>query len=123
METQKNIPALLLGIESFVSQIRSVLGVGSQVPPIAAPLSGNMVAVKRHRKHSKAKGESSSFIANSKARRLPLWVIALTGLKVKRDIVSKYGAGAKFQKGGPLPAEVGRIENTAKAAKKAAKAA
>jgi len=45
----------------------------------------------------------TSWVADRAAKRVPNFVIDLTGLKTKRDIVEKYGDGAAFEVGQPLP--------------------
>jgi hypothetical protein len=49
------------------------------------------------------RGEISRWAADRRARRVPNFVIDLTGLKTKRQIVQKYGEGASFEKGKPAP--------------------
>jgi hypothetical protein len=39
-----------------------------------------------------------------RARRVPNFVIDATGLDTKKKIVAKFGEGAAFEKGKPLPA-------------------
>jgi hypothetical protein len=43
------------------------------------------------------------WVADRRARRVPTFVIELTGLHTKKQIVAKYGDGAAFEKGKPLP--------------------
>lgn len=52
---------------------------------------------------ARPRGEISRWAADRRARRVPNFVIALTGLKTKRQIVQKYGDGATFEKGKPAP--------------------
>ena len=48
--------------------------------------------------------EMTKWIADNRARRVPKFVIELTGgLDTKKRIVVKYGANAVFEKGKPLP--------------------
>ena len=48
--------------------------------------------------------EITKWIADNNARRVPNFVIELTGgLDTKKRIVAKYGANAVFEKGKPLP--------------------
>jgi hypothetical protein len=45
------------------------------------------------------------WVADSRARRVPLFVIEMTGgLDTKKRIVERFGAGVVFEKGKPLPA-------------------
>jgi hypothetical protein len=49
------------------------------------------------------RGELSRWAADRRARRVPTFVIDLTGLKTKKQIVAKYGEGIVFEKGKPAP--------------------
>lgn len=49
------------------------------------------------------KVEMTNWIADNRARRVPRFVIAATGLDTKKKIVAKYGENAAFAKGKPLP--------------------
>jgi hypothetical protein len=51
----------------------------------------------------RAPGEMTRWVADSRARRVPNFVIEATGLDTKKKIVAKYGAGAAFERGKPLP--------------------
>ncbi|HEX9241505.1 MAG TPA: hypothetical protein VF875_03585 [Anaeromyxobacter sp.] len=48
-------------------------------------------------------GEMTRWAADRRARRVPNFVIDLTGLKTKRAIVARYGDGVVFEKGKPAP--------------------
>jgi DNA invertase Pin-like site-specific DNA recombinase len=49
-------------------------------------------------------GEISRWSADRRARRVPKFVIEMTnGLDTKKKIVAKFGEGATFEKGKPLP--------------------
>ncbi len=52
---------------------------------------------------SRARGQISRWAADRRARRVPNFVIDLTGLKTKKQIVAKYGDGVVFEKGKPAP--------------------
>jgi hypothetical protein len=45
----------------------------------------------------------SRWAADRRARRVPNFVIELTGLKTKKEIVARYGDGVVFEKGKPAP--------------------
>jgi hypothetical protein len=45
----------------------------------------------------------TKWIADTRARRVPKFVIEATGLDTKKKIVAKFGANAAFEKGKPLP--------------------
>jgi hypothetical protein len=47
--------------------------------------------------------EINRWVADNRARRVPTFVIELTGLDTKKKIVAKYGVNAAFEKGKPLP--------------------
>src|SRR5512142_2840871 len=48
--------------------------------------------------------ELTRWVADRRARRVPLFVIEMTGgLDTKKRIVAKYGENAAFEKGKPLP--------------------
>jgi hypothetical protein len=53
---------------------------------------------------SRRAGEISRWSADRRARRVPKFVIEMTnGLDTKKKIVAKFGEGATFEKGKPLP--------------------
>jgi hypothetical protein len=51
----------------------------------------------------RARGHITRWAADRRARRVPNFVIDLTGLKTKKQIVAKYGDGVVFEKGKPAP--------------------
>lgn len=55
------------------------------------------------RRGAAPRGEITRWAADRRARRVPNFVIDLTGLKTKKQIVQKYGNGAVFEKGKPAP--------------------
>jgi hypothetical protein len=52
---------------------------------------------------SRPRGDITRWAADRRARRVPNFVIELTGLKTKKQIVAKYGDGVVFEKGKPAP--------------------
>jgi len=50
-----------------------------------------------------ARGEMTRWVADRRARRVPTFVIELTGLKTKKQIVGRYGFDVVFEKGKPAP--------------------
>ncbi len=54
-------------------------------------------------RRARPRGDISRWAADRRARRVPNFVIELTGLKTKRQIVAKYGEGVIFEKGKPAP--------------------
>jgi len=69
----------------------------------------------KHRaRKRRAKGAENVWVADSKARRVPTWVIQMTGgLDTKKKIVERFGADAKFENGKPLPATLTAAERKA----------
>ena len=57
----------------------------------------------RRRRGRRAPGEMSRWAADRRARRVPNFVIDLTGLKTKKQIVAKFGDGVVFERGKPVP--------------------
>ena len=55
------------------------------------------------RAKSKKSGPVTFWVCDAKAKRVPLFVQAKTGLKKKAAVVAKYGKGATFEKGKPFP--------------------
>jgi hypothetical protein len=49
------------------------------------------------------RAEIDKWVADRRARRVPNFVIEMTGLKTKKQIVAKYGDSAVFEKGKGLP--------------------
>jgi hypothetical protein len=49
------------------------------------------------------RGEITKWVADVRARRVPNFVIEMTGLDTKKKIVAKYGANATFEAGKPAP--------------------
>jgi hypothetical protein len=52
---------------------------------------------------TRARGQITRWAADRRARRVPNFVIELTGLKTKKQIVAKYGEGVVFEKGKAAP--------------------
>lgn len=57
----------------------------------------------RPRAARRPRTEITRWVADSRARRVPNFVIEATGLDTKKRIVAKYGPGVAFEKGKPLP--------------------
>jgi hypothetical protein len=47
--------------------------------------------------------EMTKWVADTRARRVPKFVIAATGLDTKKKIVARFGENAAFARGKPLP--------------------
>ncbi len=54
-------------------------------------------------RRARARGEITRWVADARARRVPNFVIEATGLDTKKKIVARFGAGAAFERGKPLP--------------------
>jgi hypothetical protein len=54
-------------------------------------------------RRARPRAEITKWAADRRARRVPNFVIDLTGLKTKKQIVAKYGDGVVFEKGKPAP--------------------
>lgn len=69
------------------------------------PGSGIRVAGRRGRpgRPRRARTEITRWVADRRARRVPNFVIELTGLETKKQIVAKYGSGVVFEKGKAAP--------------------
>ena len=52
---------------------------------------------------ARPRAEITRWAADRRARRVPNFVIDMTGLKTKKQIVAKYGEGVTFEKGKPAP--------------------
>ena len=70
-----------------------------RTPSIGRRASGRANAPPR-----RASGELTRWIADRRARRVPTFVIEMTGgLDTKKKIVARYGENVVFEKGKPLP--------------------
>ena len=85
----------------------------SRVSPLIARVVGEMVeqrirrdakSVPVNRARGRRRGEEMTrWVADRRARRVPKFVIESTGLDTKKKIVAKFGEGAAFERGKPLP--------------------
>ncbi len=55
------------------------------------------------RRAARPRSQITRWAADRRARRVPNFVIELTGLKTKKQIVAKFGEGVIFEKGKPAP--------------------
>lgn len=98
----QSIGAMLTTLERGILEIRSALGIGLGTP---LNLSGGIRAppttARRATRHRRV--NVTTWIANARARWVPLFVIEDTGLKTKMAIVARYGANAKFTRGAEMP--------------------
>lgn len=58
---------------------------------------------RRATRAARPRAEVTRWAADRRARRVPNFVIAQTGLKTKQQIVAKYGDGVVFEKNRPPP--------------------
>ena len=69
---------------------------------LAVKNSGKRLRVPYRR--PRARGEMTTWVADRRARRVPTFVIEMTGgLDTKKKIVAKYGENVEFEKGKPAP--------------------
>ncbi len=69
-----------------------------KVRPLVTPNSGPY----------RPKGELTRWAADARARKVPTFVIEMTGLKAKAQVVAKYGDMCVFEKGKPCPMPIGK---------------
>jgi hypothetical protein len=74
----------------------------------------------RSARRRRAAAEITKWVADSRARRVPNFVIEATGLDTKKKIVAKYGANVVFEKGKELPAPAAAPRAKAPTVRKAA---
>jgi hypothetical protein len=65
--------------------------------------NGSSVGRRASGRRRRAPGEMTRWVADARARRVPNFVIEATGLDTKKKIVARYGPGAAFERGKPLP--------------------
>ncbi len=77
-----------------------------------------------NKRSRRPRGEMTKWVADRNARRVPKFVIEMTGgLDTKKKIVRKYGEDAAFERGKPLPKEAGTsVRPTGKDAARTVKA-
>ncbi len=66
-------------------------------------LASNHVGRRGPGRRGRGRTDITKWVADSRARRVPNFVIEATGLDTKKKIVAKYGSGAAFERGRPLP--------------------
>ncbi len=63
---------------------------------------------------SRSRTEMTKWVADRRARRVPTFVIEMTGgLKTKKQIVAKYGENVSFERGKPRPRTIEKRPNEA----------
>jgi hypothetical protein len=58
---------------------------------------------RRGARRRSARRQVTRWVADRRARRVPTFVIEMTGLKTKKQVVARYGRDAAFQKGKAAP--------------------
>jgi hypothetical protein len=86
-----------------ITAVRNMLGMQSPAETKAPTANGSTTPQPARRRRRRRRAEATSWKADSNARRVPTFVMEATGLKTKKAIEAKYGAGATFEKGKPLP--------------------
>lgn len=113
-ETTVPRPAAPSSIDEIINT--AVAGVIANVAPRIAKAIADAAAVrveqelrirgpkKRPSRRARLRSaELTKWVADRRARRVPKFVIAVTGLNTKKLIVAKYGPNASFEKGRPAP--------------------
>ncbi len=77
---------------------------GEQLSVATKRGGGRAPSSRRAASRRRPRGEITKWVADNHARRVPTFVIELTGgLDTKKKIVAKFGEDAVFEKGRPLP--------------------
>ncbi len=74
---------------------------------LQAELANGVVARRAAGRRRRPRGEITKWVADVRARRVPNFVIEMTGLDTKKKIVSKFGPNAAFEAGKPPPKSKG----------------
>ncbi len=90
------------GISRAISDILAAR-IDEELRAHVAKAVGKKGRVKARRPRGAARPELDKWVADRRARRVPNFVIEMTGLKTKKQIVQKFGDGATFEKGKPVP--------------------
>ena len=71
----------------------------------AEGLARRGAAGRGRKRRARPRPDITRWVADRRARRVPNFVVEMTGgLDTKKKIVARYGEGAAFEKGKPLPA-------------------
>jgi hypothetical protein len=92
--------------EKVVARVSTAIArqVGEMVQQrLQAELANGTSPRRRGGRRRRAPGELNRWVADARARRVPNFVIEATGLDTKKKIVAKFGPGAAFERGKPLP--------------------
>ena len=102
-----SIDAILREVaEKVVSRVSAAIArqVGDMVQERLQAELANGGGVRRNAaRRRRPAGEITRWVADARARRVPNFVIDATGLDTKKKVVAKYGPGAAFERGKPLP--------------------
>jgi hypothetical protein len=90
------------GISRAISDILAAR-IDEELRAHVAKAVGRAGRAKARRPRGSARPELEKWVADRRARRVPNFVIEITGLKTKKQIVQKFGDGATFEKGKPAP--------------------
>jgi hypothetical protein len=71
--------------------------------PRAGGRGRTRLAAAPRRRRRPPRAEITRWVADSRARRVPTFVIEATGLDTKKKIVARFGANVAFEKGKALP--------------------
>jgi hypothetical protein len=89
--------------QRHIASVRSMLGIGVAMQEAATMARKDAPITPPPTRRRRRRGAVTAWTAGSNARRVPSFVIEATGLKTKTGIVQRYGEGAHFAKGKPLP--------------------
>jgi hypothetical protein len=70
---------------------------------LQAELANGAVPRRAAGRRRRPRGEITRWVADVRARRVPNFVIEMTGLDTKKKIVAKFGPNASFEQGKPPP--------------------
>jgi len=96
-----------LGRETLEANLKRAM-MAATMPPTATEETAATTTVSRSRRHRRGRGPGRIWIPDNRARRVPTWVMAATGLGTKTAIVNRYGVDARFVRGQGLPPVVGK---------------
>jgi len=94
------VARLSRNIEDAIAQASRA---SASTAPARTQRPGLRVSVRRSRRRGV---DMTRWVADRNARRVPKFVIEVTGLDTKKKIVAKYGENAAFEKDKPLPKPV-----------------
>jgi hypothetical protein len=94
-------------IEAATAVVRRLLGLEAGAPAKTTTANGDPAPAKRtEKRRARPTQELTKWVANATARRAPTFVMGMTGLDTKAKIIARFGTGATFEKGKPLPPQI-----------------